>query len=98
MGPLLHLDRSADADPRRTDPGPLRWAKSKPTPEGQLTQAEIEAQKPILRAVVFDFSSVSNCDTTSIQNLVDLRRVLERYAGREVEFHFAQILTPWIKR
>lgn len=69
-----------------------------PEVEGKLTPAQIEASKPILRAVVFDFSGVSNIDTTSVQNLVDLRRVLERYAGDEVEFHFATILSPWIKR
>lgn len=80
------------------DPGPLRWAKQKELAEGELSHAEIEAQRPLLRAVVFDMASVSNVDTTSVQNLVDLRRVLERYAGGEVEFHFAQILTPWIKR
>lgn len=66
---------------------------------------------------MFDFSGVSNIDTTSavtftlfrrlrlklfaslgIQNLVDLRRSLERYADRAVPFHFATILSPWIKR
>lgn len=80
------------------DPGPHSWDKAQPEIEGELSPAQIEAAKPILRAVVFDFSGVSNMDTTSIQNLVDLRRVLERYAAGEVEFHFATILSPWIKR
>jgi sodium-independent sulfate anion transporter 11 len=80
------------------DPGPLPWAKPEAEIDGQLNKAQLERAKPILRAVVFDFSGVSNIDTTSIQNLVDLRRVLERYAGGEVEFHFATILSPWIKR
>lgn len=80
------------------DPGPLPWAKPEVVAEGQLTTQEIDAMKPILRAVVFDFSGVSNLDTTSVQNLVDLRRVLESYADREIEFHFATILSPWIKR
>ncbi|KAL8286568.1 hypothetical protein RQP46_004585 [Phenoliferia psychrophenolica] len=80
------------------DPGPSRFAKSEPVAEGQLTRGQVEAAKPILRAVIFDFSGVSNIDTTSIQNLVDLRRSLERYADRAVPFHFATILSPWIKR
>lgn len=75
------------------DPGPSRWNKSK-----RAAQTEANEAKPVLRAVVFDFSSVSNIDSTSVQNLVDLRTVLERYSGHEVEFHFAAILSPWIKR
>lgn len=78
------------------DPGPSRWRKQNINKERE--QAEAEQLKPVLRALVFDFSSVSNLDSSSVQNLIDLRRVLERYAGREVQFHFAQILSPWIKR
>lgn len=33
-----------------------------------------------------------------MQNLVDLKRSLERYAGDQVQFHFATILSPFIKR
>lgn len=77
------------------NPGPLRWRKRK----GASTPAEqAQADKPILRAVVFDMSSCSNIDTTSVQNLVDLKRTLERYAGDQVQFHFATILSPFIKR
>ncbi|CBQ72830.1 probable Sulfate permease [Sporisorium reilianum SRZ2] len=54
--------------------------------------------RPILRAMIFDFSSVSNVDTTSVQTLVDVRTAVERYADAKVEFHFANILSPWIRR
>jgi solute carrier family 26 (sodium-independent sulfate anion transporter), member 11 len=54
--------------------------------------------RPILRAIVYDFGGVSNIDSTGVQSLVDTRQQLERYADREIEFHFAQILSPWIKR
>ncbi|KAL9935567.1 hypothetical protein V8E36_005915 [Tilletia maclaganii] len=54
--------------------------------------------RPVLRALIFDFSSVSNVDTTSIQTLVDVRRSVERYTGQLVEFHFASVLSPWIRR
>ncbi|GAA5855608.1 hypothetical protein JCM8547_001614 [Rhodosporidiobolus lusitaniae] len=78
------------------DPGPSRFAKRKLDQEA--AKAAENAAKPLLRAVVFDFSGVSNVDTTSIQNLIDLRRVLSRYASQDVQFHFATILSPWIKR
>lgn len=83
------------------DPGPSRWARKKEEAAlaaGAETPAEREAKKPILRAVVFDMSCVSNLDTTSVQNLVDLRRTLERYAAQKVTFHFCTILSPWIRR
>ena len=54
--------------------------------------------RPLLRAVVYDFGGVSNIDSTGIQSLVDTRQQLDRYADREVEYHFAQIMSPWIKR
>ncbi|SCZ98361.1 BZ3500_MvSof-1268-A1-R1_Chr7-1g09110 [Microbotryum saponariae] len=80
------------------DPGPLRFSKKKDLGPGQLSASDANAAKPLLRAIVIDCSGISNIDSTSVQNLVDLRRVLERYSGQEVEFHFASILSPWIKR
>jgi len=77
------------------DPGPNRWQQKGNRAELEKIKQEENERKPLLRAVVFDFSTVSNVDTTSIQNLVDLRRALTRYARQEVEFHFATILSPW---
>ncbi len=37
-------------------------------------------------------------DTTSVQTLVDTRAQIERWADHPVEFHFASILSPWIRR
>ena len=54
--------------------------------------------RPILRAVVYDFGAVSNIDSTGIQSLVDTRQQLDKYADREVEYHFAAVMSPWIKR
>ncbi|KAM0749048.1 putative sulfate permease [Meredithblackwellia eburnea MCA 4105] len=80
------------------DPAPPRWLKRARVDENGLTEAEANLAKPALRAIVFDFSSVSNLDTTAVQNLVDTRRALERYAAQPVEFHFASLLSPWIRR
>ena len=43
-------------------------------------------------------SAVATIDTTGIQSLVDTRRQINRYADREVEFHFAHITSPWVRR
>ncbi|KAG7664443.1 SUL2 [[Candida] subhashii] len=82
------------------DPGPLRWKlpfgnKNKSTIEDDKQEDD---QRPLLRLVHFDFSTVASIDVTSIQALVDLRKALNNYADREVEFHFSGILNPWIRR
>ncbi len=70
------------------DPGPRR---------GQ--QVNEDDSRPILHAIVLDFSSVNNVDVTSIQGLVDVRAQLDRYAApKNVEWHFASINNRWTKR
>lgn len=59
---------------------------------------EDEDKKPDLRAIVLDFSTVSHIDTTSVQALIDTRNEVERWADHPVEFHFATVLSPWIRR
>ncbi|GAA6051245.1 hypothetical protein JCM3770_005890 [Rhodotorula araucariae] len=80
------------------DAGPNRFQQRKSHIDTEARKAEENAGKPPLKAVVFDFGVVSHVDTTAIQGLVDARKVLNRYAGHEVEFHFASVLSPWIKR
>lgn len=79
------------------DPGPLKWnlpfLRKYNVPEKHESDT-----RPVLRIVHFDFSTVSQIDVTSIQALVDLRKALNAYADREVEFHFSGILSPWIRR
>ncbi|ORY12429.1 sulfate permease-like protein [Clohesyomyces aquaticus] len=70
------------------DPGPRR---------GQ--QVNLDDNRPLLRAIILDFSSVNNVDTTSIQGLIDVRYQLDRYAApHRVEWHFASINNRWTKR
>jgi sodium-independent sulfate anion transporter 11 len=70
------------------DPGPRR---------GQ--QVNVDDNRPVLRAIVLDFSAVNNVDVTSIQGLIDVRAQLDRYAAPEsVEWHFASINSRWTKR
>lgn len=57
-----------------------------------------EDDRPILRDVILDFSSVPQLDLTGIQNLVDISKAINRYADREVEFHFVGIISSWARR
>lgn len=55
-------------------------------------------ERPVLRAVVFDFSATPQADLTGVQALVDLKTALDKYANRQVEYHFVSIINPWIRR
>nr|GAT61246.1 sulfate permease [Mycena chlorophos] len=72
------------------DPGPGR--------HGAQADQEANNKLPDLRAIVFDLSTVSHLDVTAVQALVDTRNEVERWADHAVEFHFATLLSPWIRR
>ncbi|KAG1903932.1 sulfate transporter family-domain-containing protein [Suillus fuscotomentosus] len=78
------------ADRPWNDPGPTRG--------NSLSAEAANNEKPALHAIVLDFSGVSQIDTTSVQALVDTRNEVQKWADRPVEFHFATILSPWIRR
>jgi len=91
------------AHTRRTDtgmftqPGDRPW--NDPGPKDPQKDAEIQRGKPTLKAIILDFSSVNNVDVTSVQNLIDVRNQLDRYAAPDkVEWHFAAIENRWTKR
>lgn len=70
------------------DPGPRR---------GKETE-ETDA-RPTLKAIILDMSSVNNVDLTSVQNLIDVRNQLDRYAAPDtVDWHFTNINNRWTKR
>lgn len=71
------------------DPGPKK---------GQEDPSLDDSHKPLCRAVILDFQAVANIDTTGVQNLIDARKEVEKWADRSVEFHFCGILSPWIRR
>ncbi|KAL8666694.1 MAG: hypothetical protein Q9202_001232 [Teloschistes flavicans] len=69
------------------DPGPSR---------GRI---EEHSDKPTLKAIILDFSSVNNVDITSVQHLIDVRNQLDRYASPDkVDWHLACINNRWTKR
>lgn len=70
------------------DPGPSRGKA-----------AVVEDDKPTLKAIILDFSSVNNVDITSVQHLIDVRNQLDRYATPDkVQWHFACINNRWTRR
>lgn len=66
---------------------------------GPRNRSEPEVdERPILRAVVLDFSAVPYLDSTGVQNLADIRNAINKYAGEIVEFHFVGIISQWSRR
>ena len=55
-------------------------------------------RRPYLHALILDFTGVAHLDITGLQNLVDVRRQLDRYADVKVNWHFVGLSNPWIKR
>ncbi|KAJ3089532.1 hypothetical protein HK102_006173 [Quaeritorhiza haematococci] len=53
--------------------------------------------QPILQAIIFDFSAVASFDIAGYQSLIDLKKVVLRYAGQAVEFHFVNV-KPHVRR
>lgn len=81
------------------DPGPLKWRL--PFLKDKFASKEedvVEETRPLLKIVHIDFSCVPSVDATAIQALVDVRRAINIYADREVEFHFSGIHSGWIRR
>ncbi|ORY76381.1 sulfate permease [Protomyces lactucae-debilis] len=70
------------------DPGPRH-------PDRSLMDKDT---RPLLRAVILDFSGVPHLDLTGLQTLIDTRNVLDRHASRPVQWRFVGISNPWIKR
>ncbi len=89
-----HTRRGKDASTIRLIDRP--W--NEPAPRSGIDPAAHDGSKPLLRAIVLDFAAVPNVDTTGVQILIDTRRELEKWADGPVEFHFATILSPWVRR
>lgn len=97
-----YLVQTIFRETRRTNPnsyprlGDRPW--NDPGPRRGRTAPD-QSHLPTLKAVILDFSSVNNVDVTSIQNLIDVRNQLDRYAAPEsVQWHCACINNRWTKR
>ncbi|KAH7045132.1 sulfate transporter family-domain-containing protein [Macrophomina phaseolina] len=71
------------------DPGPRR---------GQTVDLEHDP-RPVLKALILDFSAVAHLDVTSVQGLIDVRKQFDRHASPGVvEWHFVGVGRRWTKR
>lgn len=83
---LDHYPRPGDRP--WNDPGPRRGKAP-----------EVHPDRPTLKAIILDLSSVNNVDITSVQQLIDVRNQLDKYASPStVDWHFASINNRWTKR
>ncbi|KAG0172115.1 hypothetical protein DFQ28_011496 [Apophysomyces sp. BC1034] len=57
-----------------------------------------KALLPQLHALILDFASVNQLDSSGLQAIVDAQNTLNRYTGRHVEFHFVNLASPAIRR
>ncbi|CCC10385.1 hypothetical protein SMACR_02956 [Sordaria macrospora] len=95
---LAQFDRLGDRP--WNDPGPSR-RKLKVAARAGIDSNEIGVNMhlPTLKAIILDFSSVNNIDITSVQQLIDVRNQLDRYASPDVvDWHVACISNRWTKR
>ncbi|KAK7422462.1 hypothetical protein QQZ08_009450 [Neonectria magnoliae] len=98
---LNHLTETVFASCRRTNPSLLGKLGDRPWNDGEPRKIKetTDDDRPILKAVILDFSTVNNVDVTSIQGLIDVRNQLDRFASPEiVDWHFANIENRWTKR
>ncbi|KAG5915604.1 hypothetical protein E4U42_007972 [Claviceps africana] len=98
---MNHLTDMIFKDTRRTDPGTVGKLGDRPwndpTPRNLILDEN--DNRPTLKAVILDFSSVNNVDVTAAQALIDVRNQLDRYAApNTVDWHFANIENRWTKR
>ena len=95
---LSHFDRPGDRP--WNDPGPSRRKLKAAARNGVDTSAVgVNMHLPTLKAIILDFSAVNNVDITSIQQLIDTRNQLDRYASPDaVDWHIACIGNRWTKR
>ncbi|KAI6405383.1 hypothetical protein MCOR20_006566 [Pyricularia oryzae] len=82
------------------DPGPSkRELKRAQRSGGNLHIAGENPDLPTLKAIILDFSSVNHVDVSSVQQLIDVRNQLDRYAAPDpVDWHIACIGNRWTKR
>lgn len=87
---------------RRTNPASFPRLGDRPWNNPGPRRGKVEedhSDLPTLKAIILDFSSVNNVDVTSVQNLIDVRNQLDRYASPNViQWHIACINNRWTKR
>ncbi|KJZ77866.1 hypothetical protein HIM_02503 [Hirsutella minnesotensis 3608] len=102
---LDYLTEFISQHTRRTSPDTFQRASDRPwnNPGPRKTsksRADVhDDDRPTLKAIILDFSSVNNVDITSVQRLIDVRNQLDLYTSPDVvDWHIACINNRWTKR
>ncbi|KAI8376374.1 sulfate transporter family-domain-containing protein [Radiomyces spectabilis] len=98
---IMHYiqDHYASGQPPPMRKGDRAWNDRRPlakTPDPETANQATETLPPLC-AIVLDCSAVNHLDSTGVQNLLDLQLAINRYADREVEWHFASLASPAIR-
>ena len=98
---LDHFTRVIRRSTRPTDdtppahPGDLSWNEA----SERRRHGKLPGDLPTLQAIILDFSSVNHVDITAMQNLIDVRNDLDRWAAPDMlEWHVACITNRWTRR
>lgn len=98
---LDHMTREIFKQTRRTNPHSYPRPGDRPwnNPGPKKGAEDVTDERPTLKAVILDFSSINHVDITSVQNLIDVRNQLDKHASPDkVQWHFAHINNRWTKR
>lgn len=98
---LDYLVREVFSQTQRTNPNDYPRPGDRPwnDPGPKKGKERTDDNRPTLKAIILDFSSVNNVDLTSVQNLIDVRNQLDRHASPDkVQWHFAYVNNRWTKR
>lgn len=104
---IMHYiqDNFHSGTPPPTSKGERAWNDRRPlakkptdNDENNTTQNEDTSQQyPNIHAIVLDCSAINHLDSTGVQTLLDLKLSVNRFAGYEVEWHFASLGSPAIR-
>ncbi|KAL7793867.1 sulfate transporter family domain-containing protein [Trichoderma ceciliae] len=98
---LNHLTEVIFRETRRTDVATIAKLGDRPwnDPTPRNAKNDEHDDRPTLKAIILDFSTVNIVDVTAAQALIDVRNQLDRYAAPQtVDWHFAHIENRWTKR
>jgi sodium-independent sulfate anion transporter 11 len=99
---MEQLIQAIREETRMTNPPVHEKAGDRPWNDPAPRNANVEDgpdNRPTLKAIIFDFSTVQNVDLTAVQALIDTRNQLDRHAApNSVQWHFANINSRWTKR
>lgn len=94
---IMHYiqDTFHSGTPPPSNKGERAWNDRRPLFQNTVIDQETTLNR--IYAIVLDCSAINHLDSTGVQTLLDLKLSVNRYAGYEVEWHFASISSPSIR-